>query len=468
MLEQHNVGMSEMAPLTATPPSGSRPGGGAAGARRIALEALRAPFTGRASAELLSCLVGVPLGIGGFIVVVVLLGVTAVLSVTLVGTIPGLLLLVGVLALARSLGWLHRELAVRLLGERVPAPLPRRRGRGALGRLGAALRDVTAWRSLAYLVIKLPLSLLAAYAVSFWVLGLVNCSYPIWWAGFRNHPPGTTLSPVPVITLLPMGRFEVSTYAGTFAALAVGLATVLLAPWVTRVVVLADRWLVRTLLGPGAMEARVRALEETRALAVDDSAATLRRLERDLHDGTQARLVALAMSLGMAREKLGEGGVEPDADRARELVASAHQTATEAIAELRDLARGIHPPALDGGLPDALATLAARSAVSVDLRVDVPHRPTAAIETIAYFCAAELLTNVLRHSGARHASIEAGERDGWLWLRVRDDGAGGARLGAGSGLDGLAQRVRTVDGSMTVTSPAGGPTEVVVELPMHA
>jgi signal transduction histidine kinase len=468
MLEQDNGGVGKMAPPTATPPSGSRPGGGALPVRRVAGEVLAAPFRRRAWMELLFCLIGVPLGLAGFVGVVVLLALGAGLSVTLVGTVPGLLLLAGTLAVARALGGLHRRLAVRLLGEKIDKPPPLRPGRGLLGRLGVRLRDGTAWRSMAYLVVKLPLSVLGCYAVAFWVLGLVNISYPFWWAGFRNHPPGTTLRPVPVITLLPMGQFEINSYAGTFAALAVGVATVLLAPWATRVVVAADRWLARALLGPGAMEERVRDLEETRALAVDDSAATLRRLERDLHDGTQARLVALAMSLGMAREKLGEGGAAPDADRARELVANAHQTATEAIAELRDLARGIHPPVLDGGLADALATLAARSAVSVDLRVDVPHRPTAAIETIAYFCAAELLANVLRHSGGRHATVEAGERDGMLRLRVSDDGVGGARLGAGSGLEGLAQRVRTVDGSMAIHSPEGGPTEVVVELPLHA
>jgi signal transduction histidine kinase len=149
-------------------------------------------------------------------------------------------------------------------------------------------------------------------------------------------------------------------------------------------------------------------------------------------------------------------------------VASAHQTATEAIAELRDLARGIHPPVLDGGLAGALETLVARSAVGVELTVDIPMRPTAAIETIAYFCAAELLANVIKHSAARHATIEAAQRDGMLRLRVGDDGAGGARLGGGSGLDGLAQRVRTVDGSLAISSPLGGPTVVTVELPLHA
>ena len=460
--------VADMTRMTATPPSGSRPGGGSLPARRVVREVARAPFTRRAWAELAYCLIGFPLGLLGFVVIVLSLALGTGLAATLVGTALGLLLLVGALATARGLGVVHRRLAHWLLGLRVPEPAPLRPGRGALGRLGARLRDGTAWRAVGYVVAKVPVAILGGYAVAFWGAGLINMTYPIWWGGFRNHPPGTRLDPVPVITVLPMGGFHIATYAGTFLALAVGVGTVLLAPWVTRAVVAADRWLVRGLLGPGALSQRVRDLEETRALAVDDSAATLRRLERDLHDGTQARLVALTMSLGMAREKLGDGDQPLDAARARELVASAHQTAAEAIAELRDISRGIHPPVLDGGLAGALETLAARSAVAVDLRVDVPARPTAAIETIAYFCAAELLANVIRHSGARRAALEAAERDGVLRLRVSDDGAGGARLGAGSGLDGLAQRVRTVDGSLAISSPEGGPTVVTVELPLHA
>jgi signal transduction histidine kinase len=430
----------------------------------IARAAVRAPFTRRARMELAYCLVGIPLGVAGFAAVAALLYAGALLTVALVG----LLVVAAALAAARGLGGLHRRLAASLLGDRVAAPAPPRPGRGPLRWLWARLRDAAGWRAVAYVLLKLPVAVVGAYAAALWVGGLVNMSYPLWWQGFRNHPPGTRLDPVPVITLLPMGRVLVATYPGTFLALAIGAATLLLAPWVTTAVVEVDRRLVRVLLGPGALAERVRDLEESRALAVDDSAATLRRLERDLHDGTQARLVALAMSLGMVKEKLGEGGEPPDAARARELVDSAHRNATEAIAELRDLARGIHPPVLDRGLADALATLAARSSVPVALTVDVPMRPTAAIETIAYFCAAELLANVVRHSGARRAAIEATQQEGRLRLRVSDDGRGGARPGAGSGLAGLAQRVRTVDGSLAISSPEGGPTVVTVELPLHA
>jgi signal transduction histidine kinase len=182
-------------------------------------------------------------------------------------------------------------------------------------------------------------------------------------------------------------------------------------------------------------------------------------------------MVAVAMKLGLAREKLGgpvTGAAQADLERALELVDAAHRSAKEAIIELRDLARGIHPPVLDHGLGTALATLAARSDVSVELVIDLPDRPSAAIETIAYFCAAELLTNVAKHSGARHATLEVVHVPGLLRVRVSDDGSGGARFEPRGGLAGLAERVRSVDGRLQVTSPPRGPTVVTVELPSHA
>jgi signal transduction histidine kinase len=216
---------------------------------------------------------------------------------------------------------------------------------------------------------------------------------------------------------------------------------------------------------------RVRELEQTRAHLVDDSAARLRRIERDLHDGAQAQMVAVTMKLGLAMKKLGgmtdETG-QTDLDRVLELVAAAHRGAKEAITELRDLARGIHPPVLDQGLATALTTLAARSDLPVELVIDLPERPSAAIETIAYFCAAELLANVAKHSGARHATLEAVHLPGLLRMRVSDDGCGGARVEARGGLAGLAERVKTVDGRLQLSSPPAGPTVVTVELPSHA
>src|SRR5580704_17818157 len=216
---------------------------------------------------------------------------------------------------------------------------------------------------------------------------------------------------------------------------------------------------------------RVRELEQSRAHAVDDSAARLRQIERDVHDGAQAQMVAVTMKLGLAMKKLGpmvDGTGQTDLDRVLDLVAAAHRGAKEAITELRDLARGIHPPVLDQGLGIALTTLAARSDVPVELVIDLPERPSAAIETIAYFCAAELLTNVAKHSGARHATLAAVHAPGLLRVRVSDDGSGGARIEARGGLAGLTERIRTVDGRLQLSSPPGGPSVITVELPSHA
>jgi signal transduction histidine kinase len=174
------------------------------------------------------------------------------------------------------------------------------------------------------------------------------------------------------------------------------------------------------------------------------------------------------MNLGMAREKLGEDGDPRDLAAARELLDAAHRGAKDALSELRELAKGIHPPVLDSGLADALATLAAGSPVPVELITDIPRRPTPAIETIAYFCAAELLANAVKHSFASKVEITATERAGILGLTVTDDGVGGADPARGSGLAGLAQRVSTVDGRLDVTSPPGGPTRISLELPLRA
>jgi signal transduction histidine kinase len=216
---------------------------------------------------------------------------------------------------------------------------------------------------------------------------------------------------------------------------------------------------------------RVRDLEQTRTHLVDDSAATLRQIERDLHDGAQAQMVAVTMKLGLAVKKLGgmtDGAGQTDLDRVLELVVAAHRGAREAVTELRDLCRGIHPPVLDQGLGIALTTLAARSDLPVDLAIDLPERQSAAIETIAYFCAAELLTNVTKHSGARHATLEAVHLPGLLRVRVSDDGRGGARVEAHGGLAGLTERIRAVDGTLRLSSPPGGPTVITVELPSRA
>jgi signal transduction histidine kinase len=441
---------------------------------------LRAPASRRARRELLFCAAELP-----FMVPIPVLGFFAAIWAGRLTSAednppPGHLfaaaafavlllpLLVATGAASRiGAGW--RKLALVLLGERVPAPLPA--DQGPAGLVAARLRDRSAWRVVAYLMLKFPVAVLGSYAVLCWVAGVVNASFPLWWLSFRNHAPGVHLSPVPVFTPFGWsgrGTFYVSTFPETFAAAATGVGMLLAAPWVTRAVVSADRWLIRGLLGPGTLRQRLRELEQTRALAVDDSAALLRQVERNLHDGAQIRLATLAMNLGLAKEKLGAGGEPADVAAARDLVSAAHQRAKEALTELRELAKGIHPPVLDNGLADALTTLAAGSAIPAALTVAITDRPTPAIESIAYFCAAELLANAIKHSYADQVTIEAHSRGGQLVLTVADDGTGGAVASRGSGLAGLTQRVRTVDGQLSIDSPAGGGTRVTVTLPLHA
>ncbi len=205
---------------------------------------------------------------------------------------------------------------------------------------------------------------------------------------------------------------------------------------------------------------RIDVLEETRAGAVDEQESELRRIERDLHDGAQARLVALGMSLGMAEQKLTE-----DPDRAGELLAEARAGAEQALRELRDLARGIHPPVLtDRGLEAALSALADSTPVPVTLNVDLPERPPAAVETAAYFVAAEALANAGKHAAAQRVDIRIFRAGDVLTVEVADDGRGGANLGGG-GLGGLRRRVQALDGRLRVASPPGGPTTILAELP---
>jgi signal transduction histidine kinase len=444
--------------------------------RRTLTAFATAPFTRRARAELSYLVVSATTGIAvpvaalAFLIVMGLLapGPAKPENVSFAGLAAGaLVLLLLATRVARRLGSLQRRLAARLLGERVAEPPSFRPGRGVLGRPAARLRDGAGWRAVAYLLLRVPVALLGLYAVEYWVSGSVNLSYPFWWGLFRNHRPEVHLSPVPFLTPLRSSPFHVATYPGTLLVFTVGAASLLVAPWVSRAVVLADRWLIRTLLGPGKLMQRVRDLEQTRAQAVDDSAALVRRLERDLHDGAQARLAALAMNLGLAKEKLGDDDLGQLA-QIRELVDAAHQGAKDALGELRDLVKGIHPPILDTGLPDALATLALGSAIPVEVTSEIPRRPTPAIETIAYFCAAELLANAVKHSHADTITIHVAEPNGWLLLIVTDDGVGGADPARGTGLSGLAHRVGTVDGHIDIASPPGGPTRVSIRLPPHA
>ncbi|WP_205614148.1 sensor histidine kinase [Streptomyces dangxiongensis] len=357
--------------------------------------------------EIAYLLLNLPVAVFGFAYAFTVLVAGGILSLTVIGLPLLALCLLG----ARQLGKLERARARKLLGVRVeePTPLPLSRGGGPVQRLWLALKDPVGWRTLLYDAIRLPWGVVTFCTV-------LTSLFVLW----------------PVL------------------------------PYLARFLANADRAMVRGLLSPSdELERRIAELESDRGIVVDTAAADLRRIERDLHDGAQARLVNLAMGLGLAKEKLLE-----DPDTAASMVAEAHGEVKLALQELRDLARGIHPAVLtDRGLDAALSSVASRCTVPVTVTVDLPARPAPAIEGIAYFTVSELLQNISKHSRARTASVDVWRADDRLLVQVRDDGRGGARLDAGSGMRGLADRLGAVDGLFVVDSPDGGPTVVTAELP---
>jgi len=356
--------------------------------------------------EIAHLLANLPVSVVGFTYTVAVLFSGGMLALTVIG-FP--LLTLGLLG-ARQLGRFERARARKLLGMRIeePSRLPKRR-RGYLPWLWMTLKDPVGWRTILYDFMRLPWGILTF-----------------------------TITLTSLFVLWPVLPF-----------IARGLAN-------------ADRAMVRGLLSPSdELEQRIAELESDRGVVVDTANADLRRIERDLHDGAQARLVNLAMGLGLAKEKLLE-----DPDTAAEMVAEAHGEVKLALQELRDLARGIHPAVLtDRGLDAALSSVASRCTVPVKVTVDLVARPAAAIEGIAYFTVSELLQNISKHSAARTASVEVWRSADRLLIQVEDDGRGGARLDGGTGMRGLADRLGAVDGLFVLDSPAGGPTTVTAELP---
>jgi signal transduction histidine kinase len=426
--------------------------------RRVAVLLFGAPFTRQARRDLRFCLIGAITGLVGFIVVAVVLIPALAVSASIVGTLAGLALVIAAIGIARLLGVLHRQLLRMTTGERITAPSPFRPGSGMLGRLDRRLRDRDGWRAVGYAGVKLPIAIAEGYAVAAAVIGLAEIAYPLFWLVFRTHPePGEKQGPMIAVTPVPNGHWAIETLPGTLSATLAGAVCILAGVWLARGITAIDARAMRFMLGPS----RVSVLERTRAFAVEDAAAALRRVERDLHDGAQVRLAAVTMNLGMAQERVGD-------DALRELLDAAQAGVSGALADLRRIARGIHPPALDSGLADALASLAATSPIPVRVHVKLPERPSQAIESMVYFCAAELLANAIKHSSANviEIAIDNGHANR-LRVRVTDDGRGGADPARGTGLAGLAHRASTVDGELHVLSPPGGPTTVTVELPMR-
>ncbi|GLW45179.1 histidine kinase [Streptomyces sp. NBRC 14336] len=416
---------------------------------------LRAPFEARHWRELIYVLIGLPISIVLFTYSVTMVSLGAGLLVTFLG-IP---VMAAGLAGCRGFGALERARARGLLDLEVADPEPLRiRKQGFLAWMGAVLKSGASWRALLYSVLHLPWATFSfTVAVTFWSIGWGLLTYPLWFWLFPLYggQDGMQLYGDETHSVYLDNAFEI-----TVTAL-VGLLFTLATPWIVRALTTVDRLLVHGLLGPSRLATRVVELESDRGVVVDTAAADLRRIERDLHDGAQARLVALAMDLGLAKEKLAE-----DPQAAARMVDEAHGEVKIALQELRDLARGIHPAVLtDRGLDAALSSVASRCTVPVEVQVDLEERPVPAIEGIAYFTVSELLQNISKHSRATWAAVDVWRVENRLMLQVVDNGVGGADTTAGSGLAGLTERLDAVDGILVVDSPVGGPTRITAELP---
>ncbi|MEC3920485.1 sensor histidine kinase [Nocardia sp. CDC160] len=411
-----------------------------------------------------------------YLITVFVLGclATAYLFLLVGGSLYLSLVLIGIPVLAvvllggRVWGKVYRGLAAVLLDTPLPEPPPFTFAPGPIRWLRAAFTDRVSWRAMLFLLLECVLGMMVGYVV-LTVMAMIGYTAisPIPWVVF--HPTNVDAQGVSHHSQFQFGDYYIDTWPRVLGIAAIGVLLCFLLPWLLRGVCRLHLLLSRWLLTPTARDHKLAELRESRRAAVDDAAATLRRLERDLHDGTQARLVSIAMMLGRAEERMASGG------DAIELITLARMGSKEALTELRELVRGIHPPALELGLEPALETLAARCAIPVELRVLLPVRPSPAIEAIAYFSVAELLTNVVKHTAANRiwvAVLPSGADA--ISVSVRDNGHGGAlqpvdapgEAVVAGGLSGLAQRARAVDGSLFVDSPVGGPTVVTLVLPI--
>ncbi|MEZ5143158.1 MAG: sensor histidine kinase [Acidimicrobiales bacterium] len=412
---------------------------------------LAAPLAPRTWTSAIQVVLDWCIGLAAFTVSVTLVSTAGGLAVTIVLAIPVLFALFGFL---RVLGKLERARYASLLD--TPIADPYRPGEGSFWeRVRSWVTQAAPWKELVYSLVLFPIATVGLSLVLVaWAGSLALVLLP----AYVGALPDRTAT---------VGWIEVHQGGGAWLVAAVGLVGLFVAPWITQGWGRLDVAFGRALLGrthTEALEERVSELETTRSWAVEIAEAERRRIERDLHDGAQQRLVALAMDLGLAQEHL-----DDDPARARALVEHAHEEAKRAIAELRDLARGIHPVSLsDRGLPGAIPALAGRCPIPVDVHVAVAadeRRPPTAIEGMAYFIVSECLANAVKHASATRASVRIEQRADRLVVDVTDDGIGGADPALGTGLHGLADRAASVDGTFTVDSPVGGPTLVHVELP---
>jgi signal transduction histidine kinase len=396
-----------------------------------------------------------PLAIAAFVVVITGLSTGAGLLVVWVGVA----VLAATLLAARGFAFVERVMMPAVLGRQLPSPTYLRPEGGQVRRMTTPLRDPQTWLDALHGIVAFPLAILGfVVTVTFWAIALGGLTYAAW--DWSLPDPSTDPHNQDLLELLGF-----QSTAGTRIALytAVGVVGALILPFVVRAVALLQASLGRVLLtSRAATQAELGRLAEGRDAAVAAEAVALRRLERDIHDGPQQRLVRLGMDLSRAQRQL-----DRDPQAARTTLGEAADLARETLEELRALSRGIAPPVLaDRGLAAALAAVAARSPVPVELAVDLPQERLAPVaENTAYFVVSEALANAAKHSGASTCRVEVSCSGGRLRVVVEDDGAGGAVLAPGHGLAGLADRLRAVDGVLTVDSPRGGPTRLTGELP---
>ena len=403
--------------------------------------------------SLIYLLLAFPLGLGysGFLAAGLTAGVG--LTVAVFGALVGVPLLVGMLHAWRVLAGFERWLVRIFLDTDIPPPYRPLPAGGVLARLKARMADRATWKDLLYLVGHFPLGVVwFAVSLTLLVLTLVLLGAPLYYRDLPSRGldlPGWRIDTVlEAVALVPFGvaaGLALVHAANGMAALHRAFAGATLGRW-----------------SPTELRERVEQLSGSSARIVDAADAERRRIERDLHDGAQQRLVALSLNLGLARSKL-----DSDPAGARETIEAAHEEARLALEELRELARGIHPSVLtDRGLRAALEALASRSAVPVELHMELPERLPDRLEATAYFVVSEALANVAKYAHASHASVSVRREEGQALVEVRDDGVGGADPSGGSGLSGLADRVTAAGGRIELASPPGEGTLLRAELPL--
>lgn len=392
-------------------------------------------------------LLNLPLGILYFTV----LTVSAALGIGLLITLLGIPILIGTALMVRTLGNIERARMNAFLGTTLRSPYREAAPEsGWIARLFAIGKDPAVWRDFLFLMLRTPIGIFTFTAsIAVWsIAGGLLASPVMYWFGLFQLRLGSWIFDGPIAVI--------------FAMLG-GVVMTLVAYGVTQGLARLEGVLGVALLdaSPEELKRRVADIANSRTRSMSAADQDRRRLERDLHDGAQQRMVSLAMTLGLAQQKLASNPEE----NAR-LVAEAHEEAKRALQDLRDLARGLHPAVLtDHGLEAALPALAARCPISARVEVAVTPRPAPAIESAAYFVVAEALTNIARHSGATNVQVTARRDNDLLTIAVRDDGKGGAQVTPGGGLAGLTDRVEALNGRLTMASPDGGPTIVHVEIP---